>query len=63
MKMRPPAIPLITVDPYFSVWSPSVELNKTTPIHWTEKPMTLVGEVEIDCEKLRFMGEGEGNAQ
>ena len=62
MKMRPPAIPLITVDPYFSVWSPSLELNKTTPIHWTEKPMTLVGEVEIDGEKLRFMGEGEGNA-
>ena len=58
MKMRPPAIPLITIDPNFSVWSPSDKLYDSTPIHWTAKPNTLRGSVNIDGEELRFMGTG-----
>ena len=58
MKMRPPAIPLITIDPNFSVWSPSDKLYVSDPMHWTAKPNTLKGRVSIDGEELRFMGTG-----
>lgn len=62
MKMRPPAIPLITVDPYFSIWSPSTKLTDSTPMHWTGSPNTIVGNVNVDGEELRFMGSGTAPA-
>ncbi len=58
MKMRPPAIPLITVDPYFSVWSASDKLYDTATTHWTGSPNTINGFVIIDDEIFRFMGKG-----
>lgn len=58
MKMRMPAIPLITVDPYFSVWSCD-ELNKGFPFHWTGSRNAMLGTVNIDGRTFRFMGEGE----
>lgn len=59
MKLRAPAVPLITVDPYFSVWSPANKLTDATTMHWTGKPNTILGEVCFDEKTLRFMGEGE----
>ncbi len=56
MKMRAPAVPLITVDPYFSVWSPDTKLNCATTMHWTQKPNTLIGWVEVDGKKYSFLG-------
>ena len=61
MKLRPPAVPLITVDPYFSVWSPANKLYDTETVHWTGKPNTINGLVFIDGEKFRFMGRKERN--
>ena len=29
------AVPLITHDPYFSIWSASDELNDSAPVHWS----------------------------
>lgn len=58
MKMRMPSIPLITVDPYFSVWSFD-ELNKRFPTHWTGSRNAMLGTVKIDGEVYRFMGEGD----
>ena len=54
--MRLPAIPLITVDPYFSVWSRDETLNYTETVHWTGTPMPIQGSVIIDGEERLFLG-------
>lgn len=59
MKLRQPATPLITVDPYFSVWSFSDKLNESTTVHWTGSPNTINGTVTVDGEKYSFMGNGD----
>lgn len=60
MKMRMPALPLITVDPYFSVWSLD-ELNsdEKETFHWTGSPNAIHGRVKIDGEEFRFLGMGK----
>jgi len=56
MQLRAPSMPLITVDPYFSVWSPGNCLTDSVTVHWTEKPNTVVGIAEIDGTPYRFLG-------
>ncbi len=56
MKLRPPAIPLITVDPYFSVWSSDSLLNVSSTEHWTGKENSITGTADIDGERLLFLG-------
>ncbi len=58
MKLRPPAIPLITIDPFFSVWSFTDKLYDSDTVHWTGSPQKLSGIVTIDGEEFRFMGTG-----
>ena len=57
MKLRPPAIPLITVDPYFSVWSINDRLNEGTTRHWTGSPNTIEGTVTVNGKEYVFMGD------
>lgn len=59
MNMRMPAVPLITVDPYFSIWSEDTLLTKKTPVHWTGKPNTLLGTACIDGKIWRFLGKSK----
>ena len=59
MKLRPPAIPIITIDPYFTVWSPSNILTDSDLIHWSAKPNRIKGYVTVDGKKYRFMGTGD----
>lgn len=56
MKLRAPAVPLITVDPYFSIWSPDTKLNHTQTVHWTDKENSIIGTVTTDGETLLFLG-------
>ncbi len=62
MRLRPPAVPLITVDPYFSVWCDADRLNAKDTVHWTGKTHTVKGYVNIDGVDYRFIGGGEGEA-
>ncbi len=56
MKMRAPSVPLITVDPFFSVWSPDETLNVTNTVHWTGKSNFILGTAEIDGKVYSFLG-------
>ncbi len=56
MNIRPPATPLITCDPYFSVWSLSDHLTDADTSHWTGSPMAIRGTLTVDGKSYRFIG-------
>ncbi len=56
MNLRAPAIPLITIDPYFTIWSPDEILNYEIPQHWSGATHTLVGLAIVDGKEYTFFG-------
>ena len=58
MNLRYPSIPLITVDPYFSVWSCD-EINRRVPEHWTGSPNSIRGTVTVDGTAYLFLGKSD----
>ncbi|HEY3413978.1 MAG TPA: DUF5127 domain-containing protein [Armatimonadota bacterium] len=53
---RPPAVPLVTHDPYFSCWSMADHLYDDWTRHWTGANHAMAGIVRVDGVPMRFMG-------
>lgn len=47
-ELRAPSVPLITSDPYLSIWSPYDKLNEGSTEHWTGTEHPLIGAVRVD---------------
>lgn len=56
-ELRPPAYPLITIDPYTSGWAFTDNLYDGITRHWTGKEFPLLGVAKVDGQLYRFMGE------
>ena len=61
MTLRPPAVPLIVHDPYFSIWSAANNAADTDTIHWTGKRHRIASLVRIDDKLFCLVGKNSAN--
>ena len=53
---RPPAVPLVTFNPFLSVWSEADKLTDKNTQHWTHREHSLASLIRIDGKTFRLMG-------
>jgi hypothetical protein len=53
---RPPSVPLVTFDPYLSIWSAADHLTDRPTQHWTTRHHSLVSLIRVDGVAYRLMG-------
>ena len=52
-----PAYPLVTHNPYFSIWSFSDEVQKSTTKHWTGYDQGLIAFAKVDGVQYQILGD------
>lgn len=60
-SFRPPAVPLVTFDPYLSIWSCADHLTDRNTQHWTKREHSLVSLIRVDGQTFRLMGDDPAN--
>ncbi len=61
-SMRYPAVPLITVDPFFSIWSMTDNLYGDVTRHWTGRRNPMSAAIIVDGKIFYLMGEKMHNS-
>jgi hypothetical protein len=56
LSFRPPAVPLVTHDPYFSVWSFDDRPTDGWSRHWTGAIQAMCGLARVDGKSYRLLG-------
>lgn len=59
MKLRYPAVPIVTCTPDFSLWSASDKLYDSDLQHWSNARQPLRGVLKIDGKSYGFLGNTE----
>ena len=60
-ELRLPSVPLLTNDPFFSIWSNYDALNEGPTRHWCEQEKAIDGLLRVDGVTYRFMGSEKEN--
>ncbi len=53
---RPSSVPLVSVDPFFSVWSPAGKLADQPTEHWSGQAQPMTALLRVDGKTCRLMG-------
>ncbi len=55
-NLKAASFPLVTHDPYFSIWSSTDHLYDSDPVHWSGARHKMTGYLVIDGKSYTFMG-------